>query len=171
LIAIAPGRVVLTKSELMFFGTEVQRYDENKEYNPNTLSLAIKLQAKSIKRFTSGKLRDVMNPEEEEEILGKQEDELSRSKTARRQGSVAEQISQKVRQRRISSFVGFAPKKKKVQAEYYLVVVTDDESFRFFPFNEEEIAPLCGIITEMTGLEPFEEVEFIKIVIVCLFLN
>ena len=150
----------------MFFGTEVQRYDEAREYNPNTLSLAIKLRSKSVKRFTSGKLRDFMNPDDEEEILGKQEDELTRGKTARRQGSVAEQISQKVRQRRISSFVGFAPKKKKVQAEFYLVIVTEDESFKFSPFNEEEIAALCGIITEMTGLEPFEETEFIKIVMV-----
>ena len=90
-----------------------------------------------------------------------------------RQSSVAEQITMRVRTRRstLSALTQHQAQKKKkvVDAEYYLTVVTEEELFKFFPFTAEEIEPLCAIITDMTGLVPFDESELIKAVLVSFF--
>lgn len=156
----------------MFLGTECHRYNESKTFNPNLLSLAIKLKAVSIKRFTSGKLHSSVEAMHEEMDQQMETPATDRKNSARiqRQSSVAEQITMRVRTRRstLSALTQHEvqKKKKKIDVQYYLTVVAEEELFKFFPFTAEEIEPLCAILTDMTGLVPFDESELIKAVLV-----
>ncbi|KAI9209689.1 uncharacterized protein BJ171DRAFT_5853 [Polychytrium aggregatum] len=49
---------------------------------------------------------------------------------------------------------------------YALMVFTAEEVYKFYPFTEEEISKILKILTWLTGLAPFDEIDFIKKVLV-----
>ena len=157
---MSPGKFVSTHDQILFYGVRVSQYKPGAQYDPLNLSLCIKLQPTSIKRFTSGNLLEGMQVESQDD----QNQEEKRPSDLRRKVSVAEQFAQRVKTRRLSNMP--QAKKKQENAEYYITLVTSDEAFKFFPFLEDEVSKLENIISEMTGLTPFKQSDLFRIMLV-----